>query len=97
MAGIPPAKRKNKEHPEMGQGCFGRGKHNPASVPKTVKEGIKTMSKIKAIDDPFPQEFIEMFVNMALRLMNENEDWIKDYEQETGKSPFAIPEQEAAS
>lgn len=55
------------------------------------------MSKIKAIDDPFPQEFIEMFVNMALRLMNENEDWIKDYEQETGKSPFVVPDQEAAS
>lgn len=55
------------------------------------------MSKIKAIDDPFPQEFIEMFVNIALRLMNENEDWIKDYEQETGKSPFAVPDQEAAS
>lgn len=55
------------------------------------------MQKIKAVDDPFPQEFIEMFANMALRLMYENEDWIKDYEQETGKSPFAVPDQEAAS
>lgn len=71
--------------------------YHTAALSIVSAEKGKTMSKIKAIDDPFPQEFIEMFANMALRLMYENEDWIKDYEQETGKSPFAVPDQEAAS
>lgn len=41
MAGISPATRKNKEHPEMGQGRPGRCQYGLASVPKAVKGGIE--------------------------------------------------------
>lgn len=44
MAGIPPATRKNKEYPEMGQSRPCRCQHGLASVPKTVKGGIEMMT-----------------------------------------------------
>ena len=41
MAGLPPATRKNKEYPEMGQSRSCRSQHGLASVPKTVEGGIE--------------------------------------------------------
>lgn len=34
------------------------------------------------------EKVLDMFAHEALRIMYENNDWIKEYERETGKSAF---------
>ncbi|MDO5432992.1 hypothetical protein [Eubacterium sp.] len=41
-------------------------------------------------------EVLELFANDMIRMMYEDQQWIKVYEQETGKSAFQEQEKEAS-
>lgn len=68
MAGLPPATRKNKEHPEMGQGRSGRRQHGLASVPETVKGAIEmVIENIEINPNPNPRLIFEAIAQILGR------------------------------